>query len=163
PGQRARPPYPPGPARQGPRLGAPQRRSRYGCFMFTRIARADVVGLPELLYFIRPRHRMVLTTFRRDGSLQSSPVTGGVDAEGRIVVASYPQRAKSTNIRRRPEASVVVMSDDFGDSYVQVDGAADVIDLPDALDPLVEYYRSIAGEHPDWDDYPRALVDQGKS
>jgi len=63
--------------------------------MFTRIARADVVGLPELLYFIRPRHRMVLTTFRRDGSLQSSPVTGGVDAEGRIVVASYPQRAKS--------------------------------------------------------------------
>ena len=101
--------------------------------MFTRIARADVVGLPELLYFIRPRHRMVLTTFRRDGSLQSSPVTGGVDAEGRIVVASYPQRAKSANIRRRPEASVVVMSDDFGDSYVQVDGAADVIDLPDAL------------------------------
>ena len=126
--------------------------------MFTRIARADVVGLPELLYFIRPRHRMVLTTFRRDGSLQSSPVTGGVDAEGRIVVASYPQRAKTANIRRRPEASVVVMSDDFGDSYVQVDGAAEVIDLPDALDPLVEYYRSIAGEHPDWDDYRRAMV-----
>jgi PPOX class probable F420-dependent enzyme len=130
--------------------------------MFTRIAQADVVGLPELLYFIRPRHRMVLTTFRRDGSPQSSPVTGGVDAEGRIVVASYPQRAKSANIRRRPEASVVVMSDDFGDSYVQVDGAAEVIDLPGALDPLVEYYRSISGEHPDWDDYRRAMVDQGK-
>jgi PPOX class probable F420-dependent enzyme len=130
--------------------------------MFTRIARADVVGLAELLYFIRPRHRMVLTTFRRDGSPQSSPVTGGVDADGRIVVASYPQRAKTANIRRRPEASVVVMSDDFGDSYVQVDGAAEVVDLPEALDPLVEYYRSIAGEHPDWDDYRRAMVDQGK-
>jgi hypothetical protein len=102
--------------------------------MFTRIARADVVGRPELLDFIRPRHRMVLTTFRRDGLLQSSPVTGGVDAEGRIVIATYPQ----------------------------VDGAAEVIDLPDALDPLVEYYRSIAGEHPDWDDYRRAMVDQGK-
>jgi hypothetical protein len=56
----------------------------------------------------------------------------------------------------------VVMSDDFGDSYVQVDGTAEVIDLPEALDPLVEYYRSIAGEHPDWDDYRRAMVDQGK-
>lgn len=127
-----------------------------------RIARADVVGLPELLDFIRPRHRMVLTTFRRDGSLQSSPVTGGVDTKGRIVIASYPQRAKAANIRRRPEASVVVMSDGFDDAYVQVDGAAEVIDLPDALDPLVEYYRSIAGEHPGWDDYRRAMVDQGK-
>jgi hypothetical protein len=57
---------------------------------------------------------------------------------------------------------VVVISDEFGDSYVQVDGAAEVIDLPDALDPLVEYYRSIAGEHPDWDDYRRAMVNQGK-
>jgi PPOX class probable F420-dependent enzyme len=130
--------------------------------MFTRIARADVVGLPELLDFVLPRHRMVLTTFRRDGSLQTSPVTGGVDTEGRIVVASYPQRAKTANIRRRPEASVVVMSDDFGDAYVQLDGVAEVIDLPEALDPLVEYYRSIAGEHPDWDDYRRAMVDQGK-
>jgi len=105
---------------------------------------------------------MVLTTFRRDGSLQSSPVTGGVDAEGRIVIASYPQRAKSANIRRRPEASVVVMSENFNDAFVQVDGAAEVVDLPDALDPLVEYYRSIVGEHPDWDDYRRAMVDQGK-
>jgi PPOX class probable F420-dependent enzyme len=105
---------------------------------------------------------MVLTTFRRDGSLHSSPVTGGVDPDGRIVISSYPQRAKTTNIRRRPEASVVVMSDDFNGAYVQVDGSAEVIDLPDALDPLVDYYRSIAGEHPDWDDYRRAMVDQGK-
>lgn len=105
---------------------------------------------------------MMLTTFRRDGSLQSSPVTGGVDPEGRIVIASYPQRAKTANIRRRPEASVVVMSDEFNDAYVQIDATAEVIDLPDALDPLVEYYRSISGEHPDWDDYRRAMIDQGK-
>lgn len=105
---------------------------------------------------------MVLITFRRDGSLQSSPVTGGVDEQGRIVVASYPQRAKAANIRRRPEASVVVLSDDFDGPYVQVDGTAEVVDLPDALDPLVDYYRAIAGEHPDWDDYRRAMADQGK-
>jgi len=127
-----------------------------------RIAQADVVGLPELLEFIRTRHRMVITTFRRDGSLHSSPVTGGIDGEGRIVIASYPQRAKSANIRRRPEASVLVISDNFDDAYVQVDGAAEVIDLPDALDPLVDYYRAVAGEHPDWDDYRRAMAEQGK-
>jgi len=128
-----------------------------------KYATADRVGLPELLDFVRPRHRMVLTTFRADGSPQSSPVTGGVDAEGRLVVASYPQRAKSANIRRTGTASVVVLSDDFNGPYVQVDGDAEVIDLPDAVEPLVEYFRAVAGEHSDWDEYRRAMVDQGKS
>lgn len=125
-------------------------------------ATAETVTLPELLDFVRPRHRMVLTTFRAGESLQSSPVTGGVDAEGRIVIASYPQRAKTANIRRRPRASVVVLSDDFTGPYVQVDGYAEVIDLPDALEPLVEYFRVISGEHPDWDEYRAAMAEQGK-
>jgi PPOX class probable F420-dependent enzyme len=127
-----------------------------------RIAQADTVGMSDLLDFIRPRHRMVLITFRRDGSLQSSPVTAGVDRDGRIVVASYPQRAKTKNIRRHPQASVVVLSDDFNGPYVQVDGSAEVIDLPEALDPLVEYFQVISGEHSDWDEYRRAMVEQGK-
>ena len=130
--------------------------------MARRIATAEKVSLPDLVEFVRPRHRMVLTTYRGDGSLQSSPVTGGVDGDGRLVIASYPRRAKSVNIRRDPRASVVVLSDDFDGPYVQVDGAAEVLDLPDALDPLVEYFRSVAGEHPDWDDYRHAMVEQGK-
>ena len=130
--------------------------------MAKNFANADAVGLAELLEFVRPRHRMVLTTFRSDGSLQSSPVSGGVDGEGRIVIASYPQRAKSANIRRMPRASVTVLSDEFNDAYVQVDGDAEVIDLPDAVEPLVDYYRSIAGEHSDWAEYRQAMVDQGK-
>lgn len=130
--------------------------------MARKLATADVVSLPELLDFIRPRHRMVLTTFRAGESLQSSPVTGGVDQDGRIVIATYPQRAKTANIRRRPRASVVIMSDDFNGPYVQVDGHAEVIDLPAALDPLVEYFRSVAGEHPDWDEYRQAMLDQRK-
>jgi PPOX class probable F420-dependent enzyme len=105
---------------------------------------------------------MVLTTFRADGSLQSSPVTGGVDAAGRIVIASYPQRAKSVNVRRTPRASVLVLSDEFNDAYVQVAGDAETIDLPDAVEPLVDYYRAIAGEHPDWAEYRQAMIDQGK-
>ena len=130
--------------------------------MARRIATADVVELPELLDFVRPRHRMVLTTFRSDGSLQSSPVSGGVDGEGRIVVATYPQRAKSANVRRARRASVIALSDDFDGPYVQVDGDAEVIDLPEAAEPLVDYYRSIAGEHPDWAEYRQAMVEQGK-
>jgi PPOX class probable F420-dependent enzyme len=126
-------------------------------------ATADRVGLPELLDFVRTRHRMVLTTFRADGSPQSSPVTGGVDADGRLVIASYPRRAKSANIRRTGTASVVVLSDEFNGPYVQVDGDAEVIDLPDAVEPLVEYFRAVAGEHSDWDEYRRAMVEQGKS
>lgn len=125
-------------------------------------ATADDVSLDELLEFVRPRHRMVLTTFRADGSLQSSPVTGGVDEQGRIVIASYPQRAKSVNIGRTPRASVTVLSDEFNGPYVQVDGDAERIDLPEAVEVLVDYFRAVAGEHPDWDEYRQAMVDQRK-
>lgn len=130
--------------------------------MARKLATADRVDRTALLDFVRPRHHMVLTTFRSDGSPQSSPVTGGVDEEGRIVVASYPQRAKSANVRRDPRASVTVLSDDFNGPYVQVDGDAEVIDLPAAVEPLVEYFRAVAGEHSNWDEYRQAMVDQGK-
>jgi PPOX class probable F420-dependent enzyme len=105
---------------------------------------------------------MVLSTFRADGALQSSPVTGGVDQQGRLVIASYPQRAKSANIRRTPKASVVVLSDEFNGAYVQIDGDAEVIDVPEAVELLVDYYRAIAGEHPDWDEYRSAMLTQRK-
>ena len=130
--------------------------------MARKFATADGVDRDGLLDFVRPRHRMVLNTFRADGSLQSSPVTGGVDDSGRIVISSYPKRAKSANVRRNGTASVTVLSDDFDGPYVQVDGDAEVIDLPDAVEPLVDYYRAIAGEHPDWDEYREAMRDQGK-
>jgi PPOX class probable F420-dependent enzyme len=130
--------------------------------MAPKIATAETVDLSGLLDFVRPRHRMVLTTFRADGSLQSSPVTGGVDDQGRLVIASYPQRAKSANIRRTPKASVMVLSDEFNGAYVQVDGDAEVIDVPDAVEGLVDYYRAIAGEHPDWDEYRSAMLSQRK-
>jgi PPOX class probable F420-dependent enzyme len=130
--------------------------------MSPQIATADNVDLCELLDFVRPRHRMVLTTFRADGALQSSPVTGGVDEHGRLVIASYPRRAKAVNIRRTGRASVVVLSDEFNGPYVQIDGPAEVIDLPDAVEPLVDYFRAVAGEHSDWAEYREAMVKQGK-
>ncbi len=126
------------------------------------IATTTRVGIDELLDFVRPRHNMVLLTTRTDGSVQSSPVSGGVDPAGRIVVASYPERAKSRNARRTGTASVLVLSDNFGDAWVQVDGDAEVIDVPEGVEPLVDYFRSIAGEHSDWDEYRQAMIDQGK-
>jgi PPOX class probable F420-dependent enzyme len=127
------------------------------------IATNTTVELTGLLDFVRPRHRIVLSTVRADGSTQISPVTAGVDEAGRIVISTYPERAKATNARRQPTVSLLVLSDEWNGPWVQVDGAAEVLDLPDALEPLVDYYRSISGEHPDWDEYRQAMQTQGKS
>lgn len=131
--------------------------------MAPKIATNTSVDLPGLLEFVRPRHRGILMTTRADGSVQASPVSCGVDPAGRIVVSTYPDRAKATNIRRTPTASILVLSEDFNDPWVQVDGDAEVLDLPAALEPLVDYFRSISGEHPDWDEYREAMVRQDKS
>jgi len=129
------------------------------------IATTDRVDLDQLLEFVRPRHKITLMTQRRDGRPQISPVTGGVDAEGRIVISTYPQRAKATNLRRDPRATVLVHSDEWNGAYVQVDGTAEVLDMPsqEAEDALVEYFRCISGEHPDWEEYRQAMRTQGKS
>jgi PPOX class probable F420-dependent enzyme len=127
------------------------------------IATTTDVGREALLEFVRPRHRMVLITSRRDGRPQASPVTGGVDPEGRIVISTYPERAKTANARRNPQVAVLVISDEFNGEWVQVDGTCEVIDPPDSVEPLVDYFRSISGEHPDWEEYRQAMRDQGKS
>jgi len=125
------------------------------------IATARTVERAELEAFVAERHRGILLTTRADGRAQLSPVTMGT-AHGAVLVASYPERAKARNVRRHGVASVLVLSDEFNGAWVQVDGRAEVVDLPDAEDALVEYFRAISGEHPDWDDYRRAMRDQGK-
>ncbi|MDH6462799.1 PPOX class probable F420-dependent enzyme [Micromonospora sp. A200] len=131
--------------------------------MARTIASNTRVDRDALIEFIRPRHRVLLMTTRSDGRPQSSPVSCGVDAQGRLVISTYPERAKAANIRRDPRVSACVLSDDWDGPWVQVDGTAEVLDLPDALEPLVEYFRSISGEHPNWDEYRQAMVRQGKS
>jgi PPOX class probable F420-dependent enzyme len=131
--------------------------------MARTVATTTEVDEAELLDFVRPRHHMVLMTTRADGRPQASPVTGGVDDSGRIVVTSYPERAKVRNARRDGHVSVLVLSDDFGGAWVQVDGDVEVVDAVDDVEPFVEYFRCISGEHPDWDEYRQAMLDQGKS
>lgn len=131
--------------------------------MARTIATNTEVDRRDLMEFIRPRHQAILSTVRTDGSPQMSPNTMGVDDNERLVISTYPHRAKVHNIRRNPAVSVCVLSDDFGGEWVQVYGIAEVLDSPESVEPLVEYYRNIAGEHPDWDEYRQAMVDQGKS
>ena len=128
-----------------------------------RTATAERVDRDALLAFLRARHRALLGTTRRDGRVQLSPVTCGVDGEGRVVVSTYPSRAKVANARRDPLVVLCVLSDDWDGPWVQVEGTAEVLDLPEALEPLVDYYRAISGEHPDWDEYRAAMQRQGKS
>ena len=116
----------------------------------------------ELAGFLRGKNRWVLATNRRDGRPQMSLVTGGMMGDGRLAVSTYPERAKARNARRDPLVSVAVLGDEFNDEWVQIDGRAEVLDMPEAGDAFVEYYRCISGEHPDWDEYREAMADQGK-
>ena len=114
----------------------------------------DVEGALE---FLRRHSRAVLATSRRDGRPQLSPVAVAVDGDDRVVISSRETAVKVKNLRRDPFASVCVFPDGFYGDWVQVEGPADVVSLPDAMEPLVEYYRTLSGEHPDWDDYRAAM------
>ena len=114
--------------------------------------------LEDARAFVREHHRAVLATTRRDGRPQLSPVAAAVDEQGCFVVSSRETAVKTKNLRRDPRASLVVFTDGFFGPWVQVDGDVDVGSLPDAMEGLVEYYRSVSGEHPDWDDYRAAMV-----
>lgn len=131
--------------------------------MARSIATNSSVDLTALLDFVRPRHRMLIATTRRDGRPQISPVSGGVDTGGRLVVSTYPGRAKARNVAANPHVSALVLSDDWDGPWVQVDGNAEVLDMPEAADGLVEYFRCISGEHPNWDEYREAMRIQDKS
>jgi PPOX class probable F420-dependent enzyme len=108
--------------------------------------------------FMRANHRAVLATTRSDGRPQLSPVTVGIGADGRVLISTRETAIKTKNLMREPRASVCVMNDRFFGEWVQVEGIAEIIRLPGAMDLLVDYYRRISGEHPDWDDYRNAMV-----
>ena len=115
------------------------------------------MDLAEARQFLATHHCAVLTTRRRDGRLQMSPVTVGVDAAGCAIVSSRETAYKTRHLRRDPRASLCVFVEAFYGPWVQIDGTTEVLVLPDAMEPLVDYYRRIAGEHSDWDDYRRAM------
>ncbi|GJM38580.1 MAG: PPOX class F420-dependent enzyme [Acidimicrobiales bacterium] len=140
------------------KIPADDRRAQYR-------ASDETIDRGDLHDHLAGKHQWVLATTRADGRPQMSLVTGGLTADGRLAIASYPSRAKVKNARRNADVSVLVMGDGFQGEWVQIDGRASVFDMPDpaAADGLVDYFRSISGEHDDWDEYRQAMADQGKS
>jgi PPOX class probable F420-dependent enzyme len=108
--------------------------------------------------FILGQHRGVLATTRTDGRPQLSPVSATVDGAGRVIISSREPAYKVRNLRRTPYASYCAFTDAFFGRWLQVEGPVEVVPLPAAMDGLIDYYRSISGEHPDWDDYRAAMV-----
>ncbi|MFN2557798.1 MAG: PPOX class F420-dependent oxidoreductase [Nitriliruptorales bacterium] len=113
--------------------------------------------LDEARRFLREHHRVVMATFRADGGLQMSPVLTTVDGEGRAVVSTPETSMKTRNLRRDPRTSLCVITERFFGPWIRVDGRAEIVSLPAAMEPLVDYYRRVAGEHDDWDDYRAAM------
>lgn len=127
-----------------------------------QVATARTVDRSGLEEFLADRRRLLLITEREDGRPQASPVVGALDADGRLLVSSYPTRAKIANLRRRPTCSAVVLSDDFDGPWVQLYGMAEVLEGEPGVEALVTYYRAAAGEHPDWEEYRQAMRDRNK-
>ncbi len=118
------------------------------------------MDLEQAAAFVATHHRAVLATRTASGGVQQSPVLVGVDAEGRFVVSSREAAYKTRNLRRDPWAQLCVLSDAFFGDWLVVEGEAEVLSLPGATEPLVDYYRRVAGEHDDWDAYRASLVEQ---
>ncbi len=115
------------------------------------------MDIEEARQFVRERHHAVLATRRADGRPQMSPVAASVDAEGKIVISTRETAIKTRNLRRDPHASLCVISDGFFGPWIQLDGAVEIVSLPEAMQGLVDYYRGVSGEHPNWDEYRQAM------
>jgi len=113
--------------------------------------------IEEAIAFVRTNHHAVLATHRSDGGVQLSPVAAAADPQGHIVVSSRETAMKTRILRERPAAWICVFEDGFFGRWIQAEGPVEVISLPEAMDGLIEYYRNVSGEHPDWDDYRRAM------
>ena len=111
----------------------------------------------EALTFLRENHRAVLATVRGDGRPQMSPVSVTVDADGFAVISTRETAVKTKNVARDPNVTICAFTDHFFGPWLLLDGTAEIVHLPEAMDGLIEYYRSISGEHPDWDDYRAAM------
>ncbi len=112
----------------------------------------------QALEFIRSNHHGVMSTRRADGLPAMSPIACAVDPEGRVVVSTRETAMKAKHLARDPRVAICVLSDGFFGEWVQVEGTAEVVHLPDAMEGLVDYYRQVSGEHPDWDDYRAAMA-----
>ena len=115
------------------------------------------MDIDEAIEYVRTQHNAVLATLKKDGTPQLSPVTAGVDSDGRVVISTRQAAYKVRHIRRDPRVWLCAFPDGFYGRWVQLDGTAEILELPDAMEGLIRYYQDISGDHPDWDDYRAAM------
>jgi PPOX class probable F420-dependent enzyme len=115
------------------------------------------MDIDDAIEYVRTNHHAVLATIKKDGSPQLSPVTAGVDAEGRVIISTRQAAYKVRHARRDPRVWLCSFPDGFYGRWAQIEGTAEIVELPEAMDGLIAYYRDISGEHPDWDDYRAAM------
>ena len=111
----------------------------------------------EARQFLTEHHHAVMHTHREDGGPQLSPVAVTVDADGRAIVSTRETAVKAVNLGNDPRTSLCVFTEAFYGPWIRIDGHAEIVALPDAMEPLIDYYRRISGEHPDWDEYRAAM------
>jgi PPOX class probable F420-dependent enzyme len=111
------------------------------------------MDLDDAREFLRENHRGVLAARRADGGIQQSPVIATIDAEGRAIISSRETAYKVKNLRRDPWAQLCAFTDRFFGPWIYVEGSAEIVSLPEAMDLLIDYYERFPGENPDWDDY----------
>lgn len=110
--------------------------------------------------FIDENNRGILMTNRQDSRPQMSPILIGLDGEGRGIISSRETAYKVRNLRRDPSAYVCIFTDEFFGEWIQIEGTAEIVSLPEAMDLLVDYYKRVSGEHPDWEEYRQAMKDE---
>lgn len=117
--------------------------------------------IAEVQKFVAENHRGVFVAHKRDGSPHITLVTPGIDAAGRVIITSRGTTYKVKNLRRDPRASMLVMGEQFsGSKFVQLDGTAEIIALPEAMEHLVDWHRRVRGEHPNWDEYRTRMKEE---
>ena len=120
------------------------------------------MDLAEALEHFKHNHRAVLATRRREGRLQMSPVVQAVGNDGRILISTRGPAMKVRNITRDPVVSILALNEAFFGKWAQIDGTATIVEMPEAMALLRFTYEQVAGEHPDWGEFERDMVAQGR-
>jgi PPOX class probable F420-dependent enzyme len=119
--------------------------------------------MTEAQEFLKDNHHGVLVARKKDGSLQMTLVSPVIGRAGKVVITARDTTFKVKNIRRNPQVSLLVYGDKFnGSNYIQIDGQAEVIPHPEAMEIVLDWHRQIRGEPSNWEEVRRKTLAEGR-
>jgi PPOX class probable F420-dependent enzyme len=122
------------------------------------------MNISDAQIFLKDKHHGVLVARKKDGSLQMTLVSPVIDTVGNVIITARDSTYKVKNIRRDPRVSLVVYGERFnGSDYIQIDGKAEVIDHPAAMDIVLDWHRQIRGVPENWDDIRKKTLAEGRT